>query len=50
MMEREAGLGRAAHESTAGHNEGGSSSLYNYRGMGVGVKFEAVSKLEVNFL
>jgi len=47
---RDLGVGEEVHDAITGHNQTINASRKSYGGMGVRVKFEAVSKLDVSFL
>lgn len=50
IMMRDAGVNEEVHDAITGHKETVSSSRKNYGGMGMKIKFEAISKLDVSFL
>jgi integrase len=50
VMLRDVGVGEEVHDAITGHNQTTSSGRKNYGGMGLKVKFEAVSKLDVSFV
>ena len=50
VMLRDVGVGEEVHDAITGHNQTTSSGRKNYGGMGLRVKFEAISKLDVSFL
>jgi hypothetical protein len=47
---RDLGVGEEVHDAITGHNQTINASRKSYGGMGMRVKFEAVSKLDVSFL
>tara|TARA_B110000879_G_scaffold64362_1_gene90629 strand:- start:196 stop:561 length:366 start_codon:yes stop_codon:yes gene_type:complete len=50
VMMRDLGIGEAVHDAITGLNQTTSSGRKNYGGMGLKVKFEAISKLDVSFV
>ena len=50
VMLRDVGVGEEVHDAITGHNQATSSGRKNYGGMGLKVKFEAISKLDVSWL
>ena len=50
IMLRDVGVGDEVHDHITGHNQTTSSGRKNYGGMGLKVKFEAISKLDISFL
>ena len=44
------GVGEEVHDAITGHSQTTSSGRKNYGGMGLMVKFEAISKLDVSFM
>jgi integrase len=50
IMMRDAGVGEEVHDAITGHKGTVSSSRKNYGGMGMKIKFEAISKLDISFL
>ena len=50
VMMRDLGVGEEVHDAITGHNQTTSSGRKNYGGMGLKVKFEAISKLDVSFV
>ena len=50
IMLRDVGVGEEVHDHITGHNQTTSSGRKNYGGMGLKVKFEAISKLDVSFI
>ena len=49
-MMRELGIGEKVDDALTGHSQTTSSGRKNYGGMGLKVKFEAISKLDVSFV
>jgi hypothetical protein len=49
-MLRDVGVGEEVHDAITGHNQTSSSGRKNYGGMGLKVKFEAISKLDISFV
>tara|TARA_R110002126_G_scaffold61708_1_gene159412 strand:- start:161 stop:1039 length:879 start_codon:yes stop_codon:yes gene_type:complete len=50
IMMRDAGVGEEIHDAITGHGQGVTTGRKNYGGMGLKVKFEAISKLDVSFI
>ena len=50
IMMRDAGVGEEIHDAITGHGQGVTTGRKNYGGMGLKVKFEAISKLDVSFV
>ena len=50
VMMRELGIGEKVDDAITGHSQTTSSGRKNYGGMGLKVKFEAISKLDVSFV
>jgi integrase len=50
VMLRDVGVGEEVHDAITGHNQTSSSGRKNYGGMGLKVKFEAISKLDISFV
>ena len=50
FMLRDLGVGEEVHDAITGHNQATSSGRKNYGGMGLKVKFDAISKLDVSWL
>ena len=50
VMMRDLGVGEEVHDAITGHSQTTSSGRKNYGGMGLKVKFEAISKLDVSFV
>jgi integrase len=50
VMMRDLGIGEEVHDAITGHSQTTSSGRKNYGGMGLKVKFEAISKLDVSFV
>jgi integrase len=47
---RDAGVGEEVHDAITGHRQGDTTGRKNYGGMGLKVKFKAISKLDISFL
>ena len=50
IMMRDAGVGEEVHDASQAIGRATSSGRKNYGGMGLKVKFEAISKLDVSFV
>ena len=50
VMLRDVGVGEEVHDGITGHNQTITSGRKNYGGMGLKVKFEAISKLDISFI
>ncbi|MDA9954232.1 hypothetical protein N9D61_07925, partial [Planktomarina sp.] len=46
IMMRDAGVGEEVHDAITGHRQGDTTGRKNYGGMGLKVKFKAISKLD----
>ena len=50
IMMRDAGVGEEVHDAITGHRQGDTTGRKSYGGMGLKVKFKAISKLDISFL
>ena len=50
IMMRDAGVGEEVHDAITGHRQGDTTGQKSYGGMGLKVKFKAISKLDISFL
>ncbi len=50
FMLSDLGIGEEVHDAITGHNQATSSGRKNYVGIGLKVKFDAISKLDLSWL